>query len=490
MLLAWALNTVPDHPHAPAWSRTLDIWALNVATTIEDCADHSEYAGRSVSHWVHSQTLYPDLTAENHGFFHPDILTYGSWMVLASSAYLLHQRDIPACLRRGAHQKAFDVLLRFCLPNGLLHAPGCQDMPAFVPRPFALGWGLWNNDPRALRITERLLGWMQGQFREDRAEEEPWVYGLTPGRDGWALQMQSLVGFELAVLAILPPPNAEMRFFSPGQIESAVDTRRIYPYIGLCYRRNTRTTRSVAWKALGQHPVAAIALHDAPELTIPVRSALLGLPRATPAVRRWEVLFHNDKFHRDGFDSAGRIEYAGENGEHLLERDIRVVTWGDDGLLVLDEIRALTPLRFDEQYLSPVHVVNDCWSGGRVRLASGSLEETIDPMKPPCRPIMCPSYWASINSALLVQLLWDRTKGMVYVPSDQRTAPPYWNNCCVDRIAMHVDSVDAVAGQCVYRIGYFVGSGKGPRPFKCSGEPGPFFRGLVFMDSKSTLGLD
>jgi hypothetical protein len=160
MLMSWAINMLPNHPHNGQWREALARWALNIASNFQDRADHSEYLEQSVSAYVSTQTLYPDMTAENHGFFHPEVLTYSTWVVLAMAAYTLHGNDIPHFFRRKNHQETFDVLLRFCLPTGMIYAPGGYDLPMFLPRPFALAWGLWNNDPRALRLTSRLLTWM------------------------------------------------------------------------------------------------------------------------------------------------------------------------------------------------------------------------------------------------------------------------------------------------------------------------------------------
>ena len=42
----------------------------------------------------------------------------------------------------------------------------------------------------------------------------------------------------------------------------------------------------------------------------------------------------------------------------------------------------------------------------------------------------------------------------------------------------------------MYTVGYYLGAGKGPRPFKAAGNAGEFFKGLVIMDGKITVGLD
>jgi hypothetical protein len=90
----------------------------------------------------------------------------------------------------------------------------------------------------------------------------------------------------------------------------------------------------------------------------------------------------------------------------------------------------------------------------------------------------------------LFQFVWGRTKGLVYVPAEKRNTPPYWKNCRLDMMAVRVDEHFAVAGDTVYQVGFYVGAGKGPRPFKCAGEAGEFFSGLVIMDGKNTAGLD
>jgi hypothetical protein len=143
-----------------------------------------------------------------------------------------------------------------------------------------------------------------------------------------------------------------------------------------------------------------------------------------------------------------------------------------------------------EQYLSPMYIVNDRWTGGRIHLSSGSLQETVVGGDGRGRPISCPSYWASIEQKLLVQLVWGRRKGQHFVPDIQRQAPPYWKNCRLNTLGVHVDNTPAEAGETLYHLCFFVGIGKGPRAMKCSGTPGEFFKGLVIMDGKNTLGLE
>jgi hypothetical protein len=105
------------------------------------------------------------------------------------------------------------------------------------------------------------------------------------------------------------------------------------------------------------------------------------------------------------------------------------------------------------------------------------------------KEISCPSFWASIDNKLLFQFLWGRTKGLVYLPSPSRNSPSYWKNCKLDTLAVRVDEKEAAAGSTVYEVGFFIGAGKGPRPFKCTGEAGEFFEGVIIMDGKNTYGL-
>jgi hypothetical protein len=488
LCLAWAINLCDGHPHQQQWERSCSLWALNIASSLSDKADHSAYLGKSVSHFATTQTLFPDMTAENHGFFHPDILCYGMWVVLAMAAYSFNKKEIPDCFRRKNHQETFDLLLRFCLPTGMIYAPGGQDLPYFMPRPFSLAWGLWNNDPRAISITGMLLSWIDTTLVASEPESGPWVFGFEPAHEGWELSFQSQVGFELSMLAVLPFPE-EFRFYSSGQIENAVDTRHIYPFVEVCYRRNVRMSRSVAWKALGNHPVIGLNVHSIPELVVQHKAALLGIPQTRDHVRQWEVMFHNDRSQKDGFDTMGRIFYFNAAGEKLLRRDVRVVTWGEDGLVVFDRIVAEKDVVIEDHYLSPIHIVNDFWTKHKIDFSSGSLREAFTPRLMRFKEISCPSFWASVENRLLFQFVWGRTKGLVYLPSPGRNSPPYWKNCKLDTMAVRVDEQEVPQGCKAYEVGYFLGAGKGPRPFKCMGDAGEFFEGLIIMDGKNTYGL-
>ncbi|MFP4164274.1 MAG: hypothetical protein ACLFQB_11365 [Chitinispirillaceae bacterium] len=489
MVLAWAINLCPNHPEAKNWASSLRGWSVNIASCNHDQADHSEYYGSSVARTVTTRNLFSDYTAENHGFFHPEVLSYGMWIILAISSYALQERKIPPFLMRSSHQRTFDILIRFCLPTGMIFAPGGHDIPMFVPRPLALAWGLWRNDPRALHMTGKLLSWMDSTLASGQQNQGPWVYGFDQNMEGWELLFQSQVGLELALLASLPF-SKEQRFFSAGQIENSLDTRHIYPYIEICYRRNVRTTRCMSWKALGDHPMVGVNIHSQPELVAPFKAALLGIPAVSDNVKNWEVLFHHDRFQRDGFDTSGRIVYYGASGNRILHRDLRVLTWGEEGLIVLDQITADVPLEIHEQYLSPVYLVNDHWTAKKLDFFSGSLRETFSFQQHKFREVSCPSFWASIENHLLFQFVWGRSKGLYYLPGGDRNAPPYWKNCRLDMLATHVEASQAQAGTPFYSTGFYIGGGKGPRPFKSSGTAGDFFKGLVIMDGKITMGLD
>ena len=77
-----------------------------------------------------------------------------------------------------------------------------------------------------------------------------------------------------------------------------------------------------------------------------------------------------------------------------------------------------------------------------------------------------------------------------YLPGGEKNAPPFWKNCRVDMLAVHVEQQSVEPGDLFYQVGFYIGTGKGPRPFKSAGSAGEFFRGLVIMDGKITMGLD
>lgn len=489
MVLTWAINCAADHPNREKWEEALLVWAVNIASNIHDKTDHDRYFNSSVARSVSTQNLFPDMTAENHGFFHPEVLAYSAWIVLAMASYALHDRTTPDYLSRKNHQRTFDILLRFCLPNGLIFTPGGHDLPMFAPRPLALAWGLWHNDPRAMHMTGRLLSWMDSCLNTSEENQGPWVFGFPQHHEGWELLFQSQVGFELGMLASLPF-SKQHRTFTAGQIENAIDTRHNYPYVEVCYRRNIRSTRSVAWKAIGRHPLIGFSAHNQIELVAPFKAALLGIPSSTTPVKRWQVAFHHDRFQRDGFDTSGRILYFNAKESLLMHRDVRVLTWGEEGLVVLDTIVADASFETPEQYLSPVYLVNDHWTGHKLDFTSGSLKESISSSNIKFREISCPSPWVCIENHMVFQFIWGRTKGLYYLPGGERNAPPYWKNCRVDMLAVHSEPQSAKPGTVVYNVGYYLGAVKGPRHFKSAGTAGEFYKGLVIMDGKSTVGLN
>jgi hypothetical protein len=79
---------------------------------------------------------------------------------------------------------------------------------------------------------------------------------------------------------------------------------------------------------------------------------------------------------------------------------------------------------------------------------------------------------------------------MVYLPGVERNAPAYWQNCRLDMLAVRVEGQAVRRGETAYQSGLYIGIGNGPRPFKSAGPAGEFFRGLVIMDGKNTVGLD
>jgi hypothetical protein len=488
-VIAWAINLMPDSPNIEEWKSSLNLWAINIASSIKEKADHSRYLNKSVSHWTVTQTLYPDFTADNHAYFNPEILTYGMWIVLAMTAYKVHDNHVPEVFLRKVHKKTFDILLRFCLPNGMIYLPSTSDIPYFIPHPFALAWGLWSSDPRANQITKIILNWIDNVCIPETDSEVPWIPGFKAHYEGWELFFQSQVGFELSLLSTIPFEK-NFRYYTLAQIDKDLNTNHIFPYIQVCYRRNTRTTRSVAWKTSDYHPAIGLNIHSYPELLIQYQASMLGIPATDIPIKQWDVAFHYEHIKKSGFDTYGRINYYMESKELLLHRDIRVIIWGDEGILVFDRLFADAEFFLYDQYLSPCYFVNDVWTRKSLELISGSLRETIIAEKIISRDIHCPSFWVSIERSFLLQLIWGRSNGLTYVHGNEANAPRYWKNCRLDMLGVFIDEMNCEKDDIIYQVGFYAGIGKNPRPFKTAGTCGPFFKGVVVMDGKYTLGLD
>lgn len=233
-----------------------------------------------------------------------------------------------------------------------------------------------------------------------------------------------------------------------------------------------------------------LLLHSCLELVAPFKAALLGIPSVNTPVKSTQTLFHNDRYLRDGFDTCGRVAYFDADGQRILTRDIRVLTWGEEGIVILDKITANIGLTVNEQYLSPVYIVNDRWTAGTIDITSGSFNDTVRSEQRKYKELPCPAFWANINNQLLYQFVWGRSKGLYYLPGGERNAPPYWKNCRLDMLATHVEAATVSPGDTVYKSGFYIGGGKGPKMFKTTGTEGEFFKGLVIMDGRTTVGLD
>ena len=147
-------------------------------------------------------------------------------------------------------------------------------------------------------------------------------------------------------------------------------------------------------------------------------------------------------------------------------------------MIVFDEITADVRCAVLEQYLSPLSIVNDHWTGDEVEFYSGSLRETFSASERQFREIQCPSFWASIGTHLLVQLIWGRSKGLYYLPGGERNAPALWKNCRLDTLAVHVEPREAEAGDTVYRSGFISAPAKVRVRLKRPGARGSFSRDL------------
>ena len=432
----------------------------------------------SISKTVTTQNLFPDMTAENHGF-HPEVLVYSSWVILAMAAYSIQNREWPEYFCRKSHQRTFDILMRFCLPTGVIFTPGGHDMPMFMPRPFAQAWGLWHNDPRALHLTGRLLSWMDTCLLNDQENQGPWVFGLEQNHEGWELLFQSQVGLELSLLACLPL-SKEQRNFSPGQIENAVDTRHIYPYVEVCYRRNIRSIRSVAWKAIGNHLIG-FNIHSKPELIAQFKHHFSVSIRGK-CNKILEVAFTRTNFFvmvlTPGKDQLFRFAW-----KKIFTR--YTGAWGEDGMIVLDRIAADSPAFIHEQYLSPVYLVNDHWTNNNLEFLSSLRVFQFIQRK--FREVNCPSFWASVE-AVCFQFVWD-VPGIYYLPGGEKNAHRSGKTAELTCWQCMWSSSQLNLVICFIRSD-FISARKRPQAFQVRRISRRVFRGLVIMDGKITMGLD
>jgi len=490
-VLSWALHLMPEHEHAGQWQQALRLWALNIATVANDRFDFRQYRETSIADCIETTTLFDDFTALNHGFFSPEVLQYHRWVVFSMLAAQLSGQNVPQELLLKNHQKTYDVLLQFCLPTGLFYTPGATDAPLLCYSPFALCWGLRRGEPTSVRLTERMLNGLE-QNGQDDSSCTPFVTGLLPGKGGWNLYWQSFVAFDLALLIVTP--DSPLKTTTPTKtvgIEVPLGLKNYYRYAQICMRRSTKSTASVSWNTLSNHPIVGYVNHSLPFHTLAIEHNLLQAPLISESRMLTRVCFHHDKITRDGFDCWATLSYHSvDSAEVFISRQVRIRTLAEDGLFIFDSAVAHKPLTLKKQLFWQLHIVNDYPTAERLCVQSGSLEQQVKAIPTVQTTTHLPMNWATINEYLLYQVFWGETNGMCYQRNFKPNRPAYWNNCSVDMLGVQLPEKKYAAGEKVFQKGLFIGTGKNPRPFKVSKEHGKFFKGLVVIDGKTTYSFE
>ncbi len=486
MLLAWALALCPDHANATQWEETLRIYALNVASTVYDHGEFTSLDGQAINSFIHTVTLHPDYTLESHGFFHPEFLSYTQWIMVAVLAFLATGRKVPEYFVRPAHDRVSELFLTCCLSNGCAWPVGGQDWPLWMLRPYSFAYGLWRDDRIALRTMLNLLSLLAEL--QDRIGDGRFIPGLPPTQGGWGLTYESQIGFELALLALTPFPD-DLIVPSPGRFERAQEANNKFPYVQTLIRRNGKTFRSFTWKNLHGRPTASFVLQSNPLLVGIAPDSLVGRIRLQNQKLTPRVLFHQEETFREGFETSGKIVYHNAAGGAVLSREMRILTWTEEGLLIFDRLKALCDVRLEREDACPLYIVNDEITGNRVNFVSGSLEESAAGPGDEVIEHVMPNNWVVVEDSVLYQLFWGAEKGLVYRDETERNQPPYWKNLRMDSIFFRVKPGQYAAGRTIRQLGIYVGAGKNPKRFKINGQAETFFHGLILMEGKNTLAL-
>jgi len=164
---------------------------------------------------------------------------------------------------------------------------------------------------------------------------------------------------------------------------------------------------------------------------VPYKADLLGIPSLSDHIKHWEVVFHNDYFQKDGFDSSGRIHYYNKNGGAAAAQGHPGTYWGDDGLMVFDRIFAEKDYKGRGAYLSPLYLVNDFWTKNRIDFAAAPCANRLPRPRKSSAKSVVPRFGPASKTALLFQFVWGRdqrpylfTAGKTQRPTLLEKLPP------------------------------------------------------------------
>jgi len=258
----------------------------------------------------------------------------------------------------------------------MIYAPGGQDIPYFLPRLLRLPGVCGTTIPRAFDNRKAVIIGSTPRFSQRKMKAAPGFSGSSRRAKAGNCFSRPRSGSNFPCWQYaVSERNSVLQYWT---IENAVDTRHIYPYVEVCYRRNVRMTRSVAWKALGNHPTIGLNVHSYP-------SSWCSTGPRFSAFRKRATTLSNGK---SCFITTGRKKTAStpwpdhvfqcRRRENLAPRP-RVVTWAKTGLFVFDKIVAEKDVIMEDQYLSSIHIVKRLLDKHKIDFLPGRFARPLRP---------------------------------------------------------------------------------------------------------------
>ncbi|HEX3628554.1 MAG TPA: hypothetical protein VH280_24355 [Verrucomicrobiae bacterium] len=385
------------NPHAALWHETALKYMMNTHSTAADLNDTNSVGGRPVNQWVLGPTLFPDLTLENHGRFHPSYIACSSYFLTQAALYYAYAgKPVP----QTATHHLMDVWQMFrtiVLPWGETAYPQGMDWELhglpYINLYAALGTR-WQ-DPFAAHMEQDTLQYMRAW--QVMCHGNLTLRGSQAGFGRHAVNVEQAAYGLLAHKIFGPSANPLTARAANVREEGVWD----YPYVDFIEHRTLQKFASFSWKNHIMGMLMPIEDHEGnPEFTVPLEGEFIGSFQVAGRGNRMEVVEHSNKQMPNGFETSGTVLVKGG----WLKQTLRMISVGNQTVVYEDHVMALTNVTVRGEQGVPIGIEND-WLTGGTRLVSNEAGKIKFNWQKPQKPVVLPGAWANVDGRLGVVMM-------------------------------------------------------------------------------------
>jgi hypothetical protein len=400
----------PSNPHAALWHETALKYMMNTHSTEADLHDTTLVDGKPVNQWVLGANLYPDLTLENHGRFHPSYVACSTYFLTqAAMCYTYAGKPVP----QAANHHLMDTWRMFetiTLPWGETADPQGMDWELhglpYINLYAALA--TWKKDPFASRMEQATLQYLRAW--QIMCHGNLTLPGSSAGFGRHAINIEQ-ASYGFLAHKIFGPSVKPLTARAANVQEEGVWE---YPYVGVIAQRTGKKFASFSWKNWIMGLLMPIDDHESnPDFIVPITDGFVGsFELASRGDAKSTVVEHSWEKKPDGFETKGALLL--EDGR--LKQTLRMISVGSQTVVYEDHVTALTNITMRGERGVPIGIENDSLTGG-TRLVSDENGGIKFNWQQPQKPFALPGSWANVDGRLGVVMM--DGAGMTYAQASK-----------------------------------------------------------------------